>query len=169
MRILIVRHAPAGNSEEWVASGKSDAARPLTPAGRVKMLQAVAGLAGLADRPNLIATSPYRRCVQTAIILRSRFRGARLVKVDALKPAGDQDKALEWLGSLRGEAAVALVGHEPSLGRLACRLLSGGNAAFIRLKKGACLMIEAPAPVVAGNAVLHWHLQPRQLRALGGE
>lgn len=167
MLILIVRHGPAGSTEAWASQGKPDHLRPLTPKGREKTVRALAGLRKLVEGVDLIATSPYVRSKQTAQLLKRRFPKAELSEQSCLKPGGGMDKALSWLGGLKRESCVALVGHEPFLGVLASRLLSQRGGAFLRLRKGACLLLEAPAPVKPGGAALQWLLQPKQLRDIG--
>jgi len=44
VRILVVRHGPAGDREEWERTGKDDSLRPLTPKGRKEVRKAAAGL-----------------------------------------------------------------------------------------------------------------------------
>lgn len=167
MTIIIFRHGPAGNSEAWAAEGKSDASRPLTEQGRDKTVKGAQGLKSEVEDLDLIATSPYVRCRQTADVLADAYPGAKLIELPSLRPGGSLDKTISWLGSLKGKAAVALIGHEPGLGLLTSRLLSGKQGAFIRLKKGAAAILEAPVPVKPGRAVLHCLAQPRHLRRLG--
>ena len=62
---------------------------------------------------------------------------------------------------------MALVGHEPQLGRLAGWLLARADDPFLELKKaGACLLDLGERPR-AGSARLLWMLAPAQLRRLG--
>ena len=44
MKLLIIRHGPAGDPEEWEAEGRDDRLRPLTPKGKKEVRKAAAGL-----------------------------------------------------------------------------------------------------------------------------
>lgn len=163
MRILLIRHGPAGDREAWAKAGKDDDLRPLTPKGRAKMRKAAAGLASILKDIDLIAASPLSRARQTAELLAKRYPKAKALRLDALRPEAGPKTALAWLASLPEDSAPALVGHEPGLGLLAGALLGGGR---LELKKGACLLIDAAHPIRPGCGRLLWLLQPKQLRAL---
>ncbi|MFH2204529.1 MAG: phosphohistidine phosphatase SixA [Elusimicrobiota bacterium] len=167
MNILIIRHAPAGNSEQWLSQGKKDSLRPLTPEGREKMQKTAAGLKSQLDGIDLIVSSPYVRCRQTVEILALAFPEAKKIEWAALRPGGGFKDIPAKLAALNDVASVALVGHEPTLSLLGSHLLSGRQGAFIRLRKGGCALLEAPVPVRPGRAVLQWLLQSKQLRKLG--
>ena len=47
MKILVVRHGPAGDREEWERTGKDDSLRPLTAKGKKEVRKAAAGLVRL--------------------------------------------------------------------------------------------------------------------------
>ena len=77
MRLLFIRHAIADDREEWAKSGRPDADRPLTDRGRDRMRRAARGLTRLITQPDIIATSPYLRAVETAAIVSNEFGGLR--------------------------------------------------------------------------------------------
>jgi phosphohistidine phosphatase SixA len=61
-----------------------------------------------------------------------------------------------------------LVGHEPTLSRLAALLLTGSpDGAAIEMKKGTCVALEVGRLVPHGGAALAWLLPPRALRRVG--
>jgi phosphohistidine phosphatase len=60
---------------------------------------------------------------------------------------------------------VALVGHEPDLGRLMSWLLSGRQNSFVQFKKGAAALLEFSRVPRAGNGTLVWLLSATQLAA----
>ena len=62
---------------------------------------------------------------------------------------------------------MAIVGHEPDLGRLVCALLASTNGPFLELHKGAACLLEFPGAVARGAATLDWFLGPKYLRRLG--
>jgi len=73
VRILVVRHGPAGDREEWERTGKDDSLRPLTPKGKKEVRKAAAGLVRLIPSLDLIATSPWTRAAQTAEIVNREY------------------------------------------------------------------------------------------------
>ena len=69
MRLVVVRHADAGDREAFAKTGKSDDLRPLSEKGRKQMKGASKGLRALVPGADLIVTSPLTRAVQTAKIV----------------------------------------------------------------------------------------------------
>jgi phosphohistidine phosphatase SixA len=60
---------------------------------------------------------------------------------------------------------VLLVGHEPTLSRLASLMLTGSSESVsIRLKQGGVIALEFPDRVERGAAQLRWMLTQRQMR-----
>lgn len=165
MEILLLRHGPAGDPAKWAKSGRADRERPLTADGRRKTRRAAAGLAEAFGRGGvLLATSPWRRAVQTAALAAQTLGAGVPLDCRALAPGSALEELLAWLQGRR-EKRVVLVGHEPQLSRLASWLMTGRPAPVVRLKKAQALLLEAEK-VVPGGAVLAWSLSPRQLRAL---
>ncbi|MBI3299942.1 MAG: phosphohistidine phosphatase SixA [Elusimicrobia bacterium] len=161
MRLLLFRHGPAGDRQAWAKAGKDDAVRPLTADGREKTRKAAKGLAKQFGRLDLIISSPLKRAVQTATYLAERFPKAARLERDELSPSSDPALAAKWLASLK-EDAVAVVGHEPHLSRLAAHLLTGKAAPVFELKKAGAALIELGRP----NALAAL-LAPKVLRRLG--
>jgi len=60
---------------------------------------------------------------------------------------------------------IALVGHEPDLGKLAGTLLFGAPSAVALKKAGACA-IDFEGAIRPGSGRLCWFLTPRMLRRL---
>jgi phosphohistidine phosphatase len=167
VKLLLVRHGPAEDRVAWRAFGKDDASRPLTADGRERTRAAMKGLSRLLDPPGVIATSPFVRAVETAGELARAFRAGAPEELPAMAPAGPPVGVVSWLATRRDEDLVALVGHEPQLGRLACWLLARTEEPFLAFKKcGACLLDLGERPR-AGSARLVWMLAPAELRRLG--
>lgn len=162
MEILVVRHGPAGDRAAWAKTGRRDSERPLTPDGRRRTREAAEGLKTLAE-VELVATSPWTRARQTAVILGGAL-GAPIEECPALVPSRPLEELAEWLFA-REEKRVAVVGHEPHLSRFVSWLLTGAPRPLIVLKKAQAVLIEAAAPE-SGKAVLLWSLPPRVQRRL---
>jgi phosphohistidine phosphatase len=165
VKVLVIRHGPAGDPEAWKAEGRDDRLRPLSPDGKKDMREAACGLATLQPHVDIVASSPLVRAVQTAEIVASEY-GCEVVTVDALAPDQDPAKTLEWLGQQRSVSTVALVGHEPHLSALVSYMLAGTSSSFVELKKGGACLLEAVA-FASGASTLKWLLTRRELVRLG--
>ena len=115
MRILVVRHGPAGDREEWERTGKDDSLRPLPPEGKKEVRKAAAGLARLIPSLDLIATSPWTRAAQTAEIVNREY-GVDVEEVEELTSEHSPEDLRPWLDKQGDRETVAVVGHEPHLG-----------------------------------------------------
>ena len=166
MKLLIVRHGPAGDPEEWERQGKDDRLRPLTPKGKKEVRKAAAGLARLVPRLDLLATSPWTRAAQTAEIVGKEY-GCEIEEVEQLTSDHSPEDLAPWLREQSGKEALGLVGHEPHLGLLAGYLLTGKSASFVDLKKGGACLVDMEDPSRPGSGCLEWLLTDRELRRLG--
>jgi phosphohistidine phosphatase len=163
MILYIVRHAIA----EPLRPGLTDKDRKLTEEGIRKMQKAAAGLRIVDAIPDVVLSSPLVRARQTAEILIEAFdRKPSLQIVPALAPPGDRTKLYSEIRKHEGAESVMLVGHEPSLGEIACEIISGTPGCYLTLKKGsACAIgITRMSPVPRG--FLHWLMPPAILRKL---
>jgi phosphohistidine phosphatase len=168
VRLLVIRHAIAGDRETFAAeTGRPDAERPLTAEGVKKMDAAARGLRVVASGLEALATSPYPRARQTADIVARAFDGLAVTDVPELAPGGSRDALLAWLRTAQAEC-VGLVGHEPDLGALIAWLVTGDAVPFVTLKKGGACLLDCPGPPGPGMAHLSWVLTPKLLRRLGG-
>jgi phosphohistidine phosphatase len=131
--LILWRHADAEN-------GSPDSARKLTERGRQQAARAAAWL-----KPHLrkqryeILVSPATRAQQTVLELGLPFSTSAAVGVDAR--AEDITAAAHWPGN---SGAVVIVGHQPTLGRVAAKLLSGAEADW-DIGKGALWWIRESA------------------------
>lgn len=165
MEIIFLRHAPAGEREDWALTGRPDSERPLTADGRKRAREAAKGLARLVETADLVATSPWTRARETAEIA-AKVLGAPLVETNFLLPHRSPGSLAGWLSDLDGERVV-LVGHEPHLSKAISWLLTGsGSRSLLGLKKAQAALLETKK-AAAGGAVLSWSLPPRVLRSLG--
>ena len=92
MKLLLIRHAPAVRNG---SAGIRDGERPLTPRGRARFRLAARGLARIADRPDVLLTSPLVRARATAEIAAAAFKkgGAALLDLPDGPTAAGQ---LRW-------------------------------------------------------------------------
>ena len=162
--IFLVRH---GLAEDRSTSGR-DEDRLLTRDGVEKMQRAAAGLAWLDVKPDAIWSSPLRRALQTAELVRDAIApGIELATEPRLRPEADVDTMLHGLQASSGVQALMLVGHEPTISALASALLTGSTSgARMPFKPGSVLAIEFASFPPAGRGSLRWFMTPEQLRQL---
>lgn len=158
---LVIRHGLADSA----APGGLDAERALTEEGMAEMEQIGAGLAVLQRAPMIVLSSPYRRAMQTAEKVADAFGGLDLEPVEALAPGATPDRILQVIAAhCPGDrGGVAVIGHEPDLGRFVSFALAASTRSFCALRKGAACLLEFPAVPRAGNATLEWALEPGHL------
>jgi phosphohistidine phosphatase len=165
MKLLLVRHAIAEESEDFARTGKDDRLRPLTDEGRKKMKQAAKGLREILPGIDLLATSPLTRAAQTGAILDSVYGGLQEVEIEELAPEATPSDFLLWLRKQKADT-IAAVGHEPSISLNLSWFLTGTERRIHSFRKGGACLLEFSGEVGAGTATLLWALTPSQLRDL---
>jgi phosphohistidine phosphatase len=127
MNLILWRHAEA---EDTAAN---DLARRLTTKGRKEAQQSAKWLRARLPNDAVILASPAARTIQTAEALTDQYRVVR-----ELAPGASADDVLTAAGWPHGVApTVVVVGHQPTLGEVACRLLNGDATRSLPMKKGA--------------------------------
>jgi phosphohistidine phosphatase len=173
--LLIVRHGPAGDRDEWAKTGHDDDERPLTPRGIREMRRAAKGLRQLVGSVDAIGTSPLVRARETAEILGRAFG----VEPDEARAIGDGDRhaILRWVRKAaaarakkqrRGERlTIAIVGHEPDLSAAMCWLLTGRSTEpWTEMKKGGACLLSFTGRPKPRQAQLRWLLTRSQLERI---
>jgi phosphohistidine phosphatase len=151
MHLILWRHAEA---EEFAAS---DLARQLTTRGRKQAQSVAKWLRARLPDDALILASPAARTIQTVEALTDQYRVVR-----ELAPNASVDDVLSAAGWPEGIAStVLIVGHQPTLGEVAARLLSSGqDPRSWALKKGALVWIASRERNGDEQAVLHAAITP---------
>jgi phosphohistidine phosphatase len=165
MDLLVVRHAVAKDKAAFARTGRSDDERPLTRGGRRDFRKGARGIARLAGKVDLLATSPFTRAAETAELLAPAL-GLEPVPRKELAQGAPARGVIAWLARQRRRATVAIVGHEPDLSRLVALLVAGRASAGVELEKGGACLVAFEGPVRAGGGTLRWLLTARQLRKL---
>jgi phosphohistidine phosphatase len=124
MDLILWRHAEAED-------GLPDAARKLTRRGQRQAEDMAAWLQGRLPKKLAVVASPATRTQETAAALGLPVITDRRLGVGA--SAADVLGAVGWPG--RAEAVI-VVGHQPTLGRVAALLLTGEEAEW-SVRKGA--------------------------------
>lgn len=166
MELLILRHAIAfpRDPRRW----PDDSERPLTMEGVKRARRAAAGLKRIAKRPALVLASPLVRARDTAAIFAQAAHWPEATECAALSPAGTPEEVLEMLRHRGAKAeCVAVVGHQPHLGRLLALCLRGdARSEAFELKKGAVACVRFGGSPRSRQGALEWSLPPRVLRKL---
>jgi phosphohistidine phosphatase len=168
VELLLLRHGIA----EARGSGLEDGARALTDEGRqrTRLICQRAGALGL--KAPVLVSSPLLRASQTAELAVEAGLAPSFTLHDGLSPGADPWPLLQQLGGQgQGETPRRwlLVGHEPDLGSLACRLLAAPPGAVALKKAGLALLrwdqnLSPTAPMPSSQVQLVLLLTPRILR-----
>ncbi len=146
MDLILWRHAEA-------EAGSPDSARKLTEHGREQARRIAAWLKPRLPANCEILVSPAARAEETARALGVAFMTTTAVGTDAA--AEDVIAAVDWPARSR---AVLIVGHQPTLGRVAATSLSGAQADWdigkgalwwIRHSGGETMLLAAIDPELA--------------------
>jgi phosphohistidine phosphatase len=164
MELLIVRHAIASerNAQRW----PDDGGRPLSVRGLARARRAALGIRRIVPRPASVLVSPLERARQTAAVL-TQFAGwPKAAECALLRPGASPEALLALLARTRA-SRVALIGHQPDLGRLLSTCLAGnpGGRGF-RLRKMGLARVSFRAAVRPGAGELVGLLPPKLLRAV---
>ncbi|MGA2033141.1 MAG: phosphohistidine phosphatase SixA [Thermoguttaceae bacterium] len=155
MDMFIIRHAWAGQFGD--PAWPNDSQRPLTEEGRRRFARMAARLAERGLAPEIIATSPMVRCVETARALAENVSGRPEVAArDELLPDGDVQALVAWTAQQAEQhEQIAWVGHAPDVGRLAAALIGPAGAA-VHFSKGAVAAIRFEQSPQLGQGELRW-------------
>jgi phosphohistidine phosphatase len=124
MDLILWRHAEAED-------GTPDAARKLTKRGREQAKRVAVWLKRRLPKRCEILVSPAARAQETASALGARFETDAAVGTNA-----DAAGLIAAVGWPDHQGAILVVGHQPTLGRVAATLLSGAPADW-HMAKGA--------------------------------
>ena len=154
MKVYVLRH---GKAAPHSPGHPGDRGRPLTDVGRRQLASAGKALRRLGVRPNMLASSPLARAVQTAEII-SKYVGAEVQLWTALQPERSPADALDRIRR-SGVDSIMVVGHEPHLTGLISVMISDCRPS-ISLKTGAMAYVRLGAPA---SGTLRYMLTPKQM------
>lgn len=157
MEIYLVQHGEAYPESE-------DPERHLTPRGEGQIQTTVRALQKLDVRFDRIVCSTRMRAQQTAqIVARGLHYPLEQVAVTpSLDPTAPGAEFLVYLKKLADQDRILLVGHLPSLGKIASDLLTRSAPVSIHFEMGGVCRID-PEPNLSGPGELRWYLTPEQL------
>ena len=153
MDLFLIRHAKAADGSLYA----SDDERPLTDDGRVQARQVGAALKKAGVSFDVMITSGLLRAVETASLVAAELGFSGPTSSDQrLVPEARPHEMIDGLIGARTEERVALVGHEPSMGKLLSALLGKPG---LSLSKGAAVRLAWDGK----RARLVWLLKPKKL------
>lgn len=159
MHLYIIRHAEA------IAQGEmgitEDAERPLTPRGIEQAHTLASALQKHGIQLDIILTSPLVRARQTAeqMIQAWTAPAPEVVVSNHLVPGGRRRKLAGELADL-GLEHMAVVGHEPDLGRLTAWLI-GSKKAQIKIAKAGVALVRFDEHIDKRLGFLEWLASPK--------
>ena len=147
MDLILWRHAEAED-------GDPDLERRLTAKGRKQAARVATWLQQRLPTRFVFVASPARRTCQTADALGLSYRTS-----EKLLPGASPEDALEASGWPDKKGAVLIVGHQPTLGRVAARLLAGRDEEWT-IKKGGLWWLNERDRDGASQIVLRAVISP---------
>ncbi|HET9024141.1 MAG TPA: phosphohistidine phosphatase SixA [Burkholderiaceae bacterium] len=137
MDLVLWRHAEA-------EAGEPDQGRKLTSKGQKQARRVAEWLHNRLPDTARIHSSPARQAQQTAQALAETSR-RKFKTLDVLGPSTSADEVLRAIGATVGKGTLVLVGHQPTLGRIASRLITGSESDW-PIKKGGVVWISHHEP-----------------------
>lgn len=163
-QIILWRHAEAEDlpptaSARWTSARRAaDMERELTRRGRGQARSMAAWLRSRLPEDTRVLVSPARRCIETARTLTRNFE-----ELPELGPDRDASDLLGIIGWPELADTVVVVGHQPTLGRVAA-LLIGGNESNWSVKKGAIWWITRRSREDETRHVIRAVIAPDQVK-----
>jgi phosphohistidine phosphatase len=142
VELILWRHAEA-------ATGEPDAARPLTERGRRQAERMARFLAPRLPADLRVIVSPARRAQETA-----RALGRSFETVERVAPGCAVAEVLGAAGWPDGVRPVLVVGHQPTLGEVAAKLVEGRGAGWDLGTGAVCWLQGRPRKGVREAALL---------------
>lgn len=124
MNLILWRHAEAEDTSP-------DMQRVLTPRGKRQAARMAAWLKSQLPANAIMLVSPAIRTQQTARALTDQF-----TTLDTLAPGCSAEQLLTVANWPEDDTTVVIVGHQPTLGLAAAKILSG-NLEYWSVRKGA--------------------------------
>jgi len=161
MNIYLMPHGEAESEEENLE-------RPLSVAGKAKVMKCAAGIVKMELQFDAMVVSPKLRARQTAeIVAEATGFAGELVETEALKPTADPAQGIAVLAKLKGKENVLVAGHMPSLGLMVSSLLAANEEVAVAFECGGLCAVEV-AELPTHGGMLLFALTPEQLELVAG-
>jgi len=157
MNLYIIRHADAGNREEWPGD---DDARPLSDVGRKQARALGEALRQRNLAVGAVLASPLVRTRETAEAFLEAWPGGPATQFcDLLAPGALKRKKLSKQLAGLGTENVAIVGHDPDLPEYLGWLI-GSDPETVHLAKGGAALVACDDGPNKGDGRLVWMVTP---------
>ena len=143
MYLWLLRHAKSS----WGDPDLADQDRPLAPRGEQAAARMRAYLAEHSIDPQLVLCSTARRAKETLAAVLPALGDDLEIRIEPALYTFDASDLVDRLRRLPPTASVLLIGHNPALQDLACRLVTGGERLgdlTTKLPTGALVEIRLP-------------------------
>lgn len=172
LQLLLLRHAKSS----WAEAGLDDRDRPLTERGKEAARAMGVEMAELGLLPDLVICSPAKRARDTWKIVAEQLKTSPRTLIDeAVYDFGNGGRLLATVCA-QGDTSKSLmvVGHNPSMERLALRLATTGDSRLLgrmqqKFPTAALAVIRfdlaAWAEVAEGGGELIHFLRPKDIMA----
>jgi phosphohistidine phosphatase len=162
--LYLMRHAEA--VDPGTDGAQSDSARALTEKGRRQSRRMGTALRRLGVEPDLILTSSLARAVETGRLVGEELDAdAPQRALDELAPSGGAEAAWQALRRQQG-TSVLVVGHLPSIARLAGWLLGCGDGEPLHFHKGSLAALHGDGNARNPAFEVEWLLAPGTVKRL---
>jgi len=161
MQLFLMRHG------ETVAA-RENSEQPLSRVGIATIQATAQTMKRFGLDFSTIVCSRLRRSHQSAALVAEavRYPHSDIIESDTVRPEAAGEELRAWLTTLPELEAVLVVGHLPSLERLAALLLGGReDQLLLRFPNGGLTLLELDV-LNPGAAELVFQLTPEQLRLL---
>lgn len=155
MNIYLIRHGEA----EPTSDNRPDDERELTETGIKVLKSSIQIWKKYVSRFDLIFSSPLKRALQTASIVKDVFEiRSEIVKENSLLNGGTTSDLLIAAESF-GVQEIAMVGHQPDLG-LHIGAMIGSNNLNLKLPPASIIKIHFKDRISIGEGILEFFLTP---------
>lgn len=147
-------------------SKAQDPEEGLSPHGEAQTCIAGRALAAMSMEVDRVVASPKKRSQQTAALVGTAvgYDHKAIIVSEAVKPLADPQTTLDLIIAQR-TPKVLVVGHLPSLGRLASLLLGASGELDFDFQPTSCCLIEVINPA-RPRGTMRWFLGPAEFAAI---
>jgi len=162
MEIYLMQHGANLSKDQ-------DPEEPLSQEGRAQISIAAGAANKMGIRFDVMIASTKKRSRQTAEIVAGTigFSADRIIETEKVKAMTPPEETIDFLRQFGDSKSIFIVGHLPSLAKLASFLLTGDENASIHFLMGGLGRIDLEAFPNRGG-VLRWYLTPDQLNFIAG-
>jgi phosphohistidine phosphatase len=161
MQLYLMQHGQAVPETE-------NPEQPLSKEGVAQVQTSAAAMKKLGISPDLIVCSPKKRSRQSAALVAEgvNYPYSDILETEAVKPAASADDTVSFLRQNPAGTSTLIVGHLPSLTRIASLLLGGDTPMRLRFENGGLCRLDT-TELTPGEAELVFHLPATLMQMLG--